>query len=226
MTVDLYNDVDGSGTVTGGDTLVGTETTDGTGAYDFTDVVPGDYVVTVTDTGAVIPPSNLTGGTDPDPVVLSAGEDFNGADFGYQPTGSIGDFVWLDLDGDGVQDGGAEAGIAGVTVDLYNDVDGSGTVTGGDTLVGTETTDGTGAYDFTDVVPGAYVVTVTDTGAVIPPSNLTGGTDPDPVVLSAGEDFNGADFGYQPTGSIGDFVWLDLDGDGVQDGGAEAGIAV
>ena len=211
--------------MTGGDTLVGTETTDGTGAYDFTDLVPGDYVVTVTDTGAVIPPSNLTGGTDPDPVVLSAGEDFNGADFGYQPTGSIGDFVWLDLDGDGVQDGGAEAGISGVTVDLYNDVDGSGTVTAGDTLVGTETTDGTGTYDFTDLIPGDYLVVVTDTGAVLPPSTLTGGTDPAVVSLSSGQDYNDADFGYEPFVTVGDRVWHDVNGDGIQDAGELTGLS-
>ncbi|NNL14669.1 MAG: hypothetical protein HKO82_13395, partial [Acidimicrobiia bacterium] len=207
--VELFLDVDSSGTVTVGDVSLGTNTTDGSGAYDFVGLASADYVV-VPDTGGALAVYNLTGGTDPTAVSLGVDEDFNGADFGYQPTGSIGDFVWLDLDGDGVQDGGVEAGISGVTVDLYLDVDGSGTVSAGDTLIGTETTDGTGAYDFTDLVPDDYVVTVTDTGAVIPPSNLTGGTDPDAVTLAAGEDFNGADFGYQPTGSIGDFVWMDL----------------
>ena len=224
VTVDLYLDNDSSGTVTAGDSLVGTETTDGTGAYDFTNVVPGDYLVTVTDTAGAIPPATLTGGSDPNAVSLGGGQDYNDADFGYEPTGSIGDFVWLDLNGDGVQDGGAELGISGVTVDLYLDNDSSGTVTAGDSLVGTETTDGTGAYDFTNVVPGDYLVTVTDTAGAIPPSNLTGGSDPTVVLLSSGQDFNDADFGYQPTAVIGDFVWLDLDADGLQDGGGETGI--
>ena len=40
------------------------------------------------------------------------------ADFGYTRPGAIGDFVWYDADGDGIQDVG-EPGIANVTLDLY-----------------------------------------------------------------------------------------------------------
>ncbi len=40
--------------------------------------------------------------------------------FGYDsPTGAIGDRVWFDVDGDGVQDAG-EQGIPGVTLELLN----------------------------------------------------------------------------------------------------------
>ena len=41
-------------------------------------------------------------------------------DFGYCGTGTVGDLVWNDLNADGVVVGG-EAGIAGVTLDLYWD---------------------------------------------------------------------------------------------------------
>jgi hypothetical protein len=59
----------------------------------------------------------------------------------------IGDRVWRDLDGDGIQDPG-ESGIAGVTVRLY-DADGN--------LVATQVTDANGQYRFTSadgVQPG------------------------------------------------------------------------
>ncbi|PHS09197.1 MAG: hypothetical protein COA88_05230 [Kordia sp.] len=44
----------------------------------------------------------------------------------------IGDFVWSDINNDGVQNGGAELGISGITLDAYFDVDNSNTISGGD----------------------------------------------------------------------------------------------
>ena len=56
-----------------------------------------------------------------------AADNFDDADFGYQDPGtaSIGDFVWNDLNGDSIQDGG-EPGIVGVTVRLIDDANGNG----------------------------------------------------------------------------------------------------
>ena len=63
---------------------------------------------------------------------------------------SIGDYVWLDVDRDGVQDKD-EAPIKGMTVNLY-DAD-------GETLLATTKTDEKGFYSFTDLIPGKkYVV--------------------------------------------------------------------
>lgn len=59
---------------------------------------------------------------------------------------SIGDFVWKDLDGAGIQDAG-EPGFQGVTVELY---------TSTHTLVGTTTTNVGGSYSFTNLDPGNY----------------------------------------------------------------------
>ena len=64
---------------------------------------------------------------------------------GVQPA-TVGDRVWLDEDGDGIQDTG-EPGVTGVTVRL---LDGYGNPTGLST-----TTDGNGYYGFT-VAPGTY----------------------------------------------------------------------
>ena len=64
---------------------------------------------------------------------------------------SIGDFVFDDLDGDGVQDTG-EPGVSGVTVELLNS---SGTV------IRTTTTDSDGKYLFDGLVAGTYSVRFT-----------------------------------------------------------------
>ncbi len=226
VTIDLIEDTNGNGVIDVGEPVLATQATAGSGAYDFTGLDAGDYIVDVTDTGSVLTGYVLTGGTDPDPVTgLSAGEDYNDSDFGYQlQTASIGDFVWNDLDGDGVQDGG-EPGIDSVTIDLIEDTNGNGVIDVGEPVLATQTTAGGGAYDFTGLTAGDYIVDVTDTGGVLTGYVLTGGTDPDPVTgLTVGQDYNDSDFGYQQTtASIGDFVWDDLNGDGVQDGG-EPGI--
>ncbi len=70
---------------------------------------------------------------------------------------AIGDLVWYDLDVDGIQDEG-EAGVAGVTVHLY---DGIGTP------LASMVTDGNGNYLFTDLIPGDYQV-----GFVLPEGYL------------------------------------------------------
>ncbi|GMQ79016.1 MAG: hypothetical protein BMS9Abin02_1566 [Anaerolineae bacterium] len=76
------------------------------------------------------------------------------------PTGTIGDFIWHDNNGDGVQDSG-EPGISGVQVLLYEDVDGDGVVEpGGDDggPVLTTTSDENGYYIFDGVHDIDYFV--------------------------------------------------------------------
>jgi serine-aspartate repeat-containing protein C/D/E len=65
----------------------------------------------------------------------------------YQPV-TVGNFVWEDLDADGIQDDG-EPGLAGVSVTLR---DASGNAVGSPVTTGTD-----GAYGFT-VAPGTYWV--------------------------------------------------------------------
>jgi uncharacterized repeat protein (TIGR01451 family) len=131
-------------------------------------------------------------------------------------TASIGDFVWHDADGDGIQDSG-EMGLAGVRVEVY--------AADGITLLGSDTTDATGAYHVGGLTAGNYVVKVA--AETYPPGYepTTPGTLN--VTLVAGEQYYDADFGLWPaavgTGSIGDRLWLDVDNDGAQDAG-EAGL--
>ena len=61
---------------------------------------------------------------------------------------TISDFVWNDLNQDGIQDYG-EKGIPGITVNLYFE---------NDTFLKTTTTDENGYYIFDNLVPGMYYV--------------------------------------------------------------------
>ena len=120
--------------------------TDDTGFYEFVDLVPGTYTVEV--------PSVGPDGQEPStPISLSttleSGDYDPTLDFGYTPLlSSLGDYVWEDLNADGIQDAG-EPGIQGVTVTLYSS-DGE--------VLGTTVTGPTGEYVFTDLPAGSYYV--------------------------------------------------------------------
>jgi len=207
VTVELFDSMGNS---------LGTAVTDANGNYLFDELPAGDYTVTVT------PPAGYDNTADPDgllddtaDVTLGIGEDNTDQDFGYEPNGSIGDTIYEDLDGDGMQ-GPGEMGIPGVTVELFDDMGNS---------LGTTMTDANGNYIFENLPAGDYTVTVT------PPAGYTNTGDPDgtfdsttDVTLGAGEMTTVEDFGYQGTGSIGDLIWEDLNGDGVVDPG-EMGMA-
>jgi protocatechuate 3,4-dioxygenase beta subunit len=143
-------------------------------------------------------------------------------DFGFVPIVSVGDFVWLDTNGDGVQDSG-EPGLAGVTVSLY-DAD--------ETLLATTVTDANGNYLFTGLPPGVYTVGVltpdgfapTISGAGTTATDSSTGSATSAELTTAGASDLTLDFGFVPIVSVGDFVWLDTNGDGVQDSG-EPGLA-
>ena len=186
-------------TLTYPDGTTETITTNGIGNYLFSGLEEGNYTVEVGEG-----PANATlTTTDSFNVDLGEGENYLIADFGFEPAnGNIGDRVWSDLDGDGIQDAG-EVGIPGVTVTLIHP----------DGFTETMTTGGNGIYLFTDLPAGEYVVEV---GSGPNGSTLTT-TDSYTVDLDSGEDYLLADFGFEPApefGSIGDFVWSDLNGDG------------
>lgn len=116
-------------------------------------------------------------------------------------TSSIGDFVWDDTNGDGVQDPG-ESGIEDVTVDLIWDLNGNGTIDANEPVLGTRTTNSSGNYDFGELIFGKYIIRVSDTNNVLTGKTLSTSTAAFPVTLTAGTiDFNDADFGYQPPAS-------------------------
>ena len=95
----------------------------------------------------------LSGYVSSDPINLKDGETNDTIDFGFfyrNGTGKIGNFVWNDINEDGIQDPD-EPGIEGVTVYLLD--------VGSGTCKPTET-DAYGIYWFTDLKPGEYKVVV------------------------------------------------------------------
>ena len=198
-----------SGTDTNNNPVSQTVVTNAAGNYQFTALNPGTYTVTATP-----PPGSVVTNTNPQTVTLTAGQSILTADFGIrQNPGTIGDTVFNDLNGNGIQDPG-EAGIARATLTLRNSAG---------TIVGTLVTDANGNYQFTSVPPGNnYTVTVT------PPAGFSNTT---PLVqtiatLNPGQNVPTIDFGLrQLPGTIGDFVFNDVNNDGVQDPSETAGIS-
>ena len=132
----------------------------------------------------------------------------------------IGDFVWKDLNGNGMQDAG-EPGVEGVIVNLLD-------CNGG--LVTSLTTDAAGAYLFDQVLPGSYIVefdisglpegcdfTLPNIGLDNIDSNVDASGRSECIDVAAGESNLTIDAGLIPLASIGNFVWQDLNGNGIQD---------
>ncbi|NJN84122.1 MAG: hypothetical protein HC802_18830 [Caldilineaceae bacterium] len=136
-----------------------------------------------------------------------------GLDFGRDNPGKVGDTVWNDANGNGVQDGG-ETGIPGVTLSLYN-------ITG--TLLDNLVTDSNGNYTFIGLPDGVYTVTV-DASTV--PTGFVQTGDPEAnndgqgvATVSGGGYDDSMDFGYQlntPTYGVSGLIWEDLDGNGIR----------
>jgi LPXTG-site transpeptidase (sortase) family protein len=130
---------------------------------------------------------------------LNAGDNHVDADFGYEsflPSGnsSIGDFVWEDTNGDGVQDAG-EPGIAGVTLNLTEAGADNAFGTADDQTYPAQVTDGNGNYSFDNLPPGRYQVDVDD--ATLPiGATLTTANDPLIINLASNTAYVDADFGY------------------------------
>ncbi len=201
-------------------------TTDANGNYLFDQLAAGDYIITLSDL-----PAGMNQTADPDggnddmaSVSLAGGETNLDQDFGYTGAGSIGDTIWNDTDGDGTDNGGAEDGIAGVTVTLTGDVDNDGV----DDIL-TIATDSNGHYYFDNLPEGDYTIVV-DESTLPPGMNQTfdpeGAVDGSADVTLGGSEpmlVDTIDFGYQQTGTIGDTIWFDMNGDGVQNPG-ESGL--
>lgn len=189
------------------------------GSYAFNDVPAGDYTVAVTDDNDVLDDYTLTSGLDQIPITVVA-TDITDVDFGYvrnPAQGEIGDLVWLDVDEDGIADGN-EPGLGNVQLQLR--------LTSDDSLVATTTTGPNGRYLFSNLAAGNYYVDVVDSSLPSGLTETTGTVDPTATInLSRDGSYLDADFGYvSASGSLaGDFVWADVDGDGIQDPG-EIGI--
>jgi hypothetical protein len=162
-------------------------------------------------------------------------------------TVSVGNTVFIDINGNGINDGG-DWGYDGATVRIYADNNDDGIADGA--ALATQTTQSGGLYNFTGLAPGKYFVQIEDVPYWMFKAVPNGGdpdnnTDNDNNGLTQNTTINiikGAtitlslggepqtnhnptyDFGIFKTNGLGDMVFLDADADGIQDAG-EAGIA-
>ncbi|MCX6030780.1 MAG: SpaA isopeptide-forming pilin-related protein [Chloroflexi bacterium] len=135
-------------------------------------------------------------------------------------SGTIGDTVWNDANGNGVLDlydsngdgtpDTQEPGIGGAVV----------TLTLPDSSTRTATTNSAGFYQFNNLLAGHYVVEVTTVPVGYYP---TTSNHPQPVDLTTGQNYDQADFGYAGRASLSGIVFYDWNSDGDQ-GVGEDGI--
>jgi hypothetical protein len=174
------------------------------GSYIFTNVLPATYTIRfgnipagmIFTTQEVNPVSNTGSNANPETGITPSFTVLPGS---HNPTidagltnpilAGLGNYVWHDVNEDGLQDA-AEPGIAGVLVTLYE--------SDGITVVATASTDGSGAYSFTNLPAGTFIVgfsdlpegsTRTQIVGVINDglnSDLKVGGKTDPVTLAAG----------------------------------------
>ncbi|MBK9094355.1 MAG: hypothetical protein IPM84_16595 [Anaerolineae bacterium] len=222
----------------GGDDFVGSQSTDANGHFSFI-VPPGPCTVSYVTSDPDIPAA-LGDQTTPTSYTFTAqaGEDWHPSfDFGVDNTAAIGDTIFVDANGNGVQDGG-EPGLPNVTVYLYQDVGVIGVYEPGiDLFLAADGSDAQGKYLFDGLPNGNYLVRV---NTLTLPTDYAETADPDQpgvpctvcdntavAAISGGNDLLTRDFGYQyqpggipaSTNTISGVLWNDQDGDGVPDVG-------
>ncbi len=224
--------------------MVASTTTDASGLYEFNDVAPGSYILAFSllngyhytiagQDGESLDSDANTGTGRTDAFTMGATEINTDWDAGMVPNdipppvdNRIGDLVWLDTNANGIQESG-EPGLANVNVQLL--------ASPSMALVASTTTDASGLYEFNDVTPGSYILAFSllsgyhftiagqDGEALDSDANIaTGRTDA--FSIAANETNTNWDAGMvpndiprPPNNRIGDWVWLDVNKNGIQD---------
>ncbi|HXU29397.1 MAG TPA: GEVED domain-containing protein, partial [Thermoanaerobaculia bacterium] len=164
-----------------------------------------------------------------------------GVAIGACPAAALGDFVWLDSNRNGLQDDGP-TGVNGVFVELLAPGADGIARTADDFLVSTTVTandvsNQPGWYQFPGLAAGTYFVrftpppnlevTLRDAGGDAIDSDVDPVTACSPVVVLGPTDSNQTiDMGLVPpvTAALGNYVFFDIDNDGLQDGPADFGV--
>ena len=209
------------------DNIIETQVTDSEGFYQFVDVQPGFYYLLFDDDSlprgcawtfqdvdfddTIDSDVDLTGRIPCRPIAAMQDSTI---DAGLLILASIGDFVWEDIDGNGVQDIG-EPGIEGVVINL---IDLMGVVQG------TATTDINGEWIIEDIYPGSYYLqyfTPAGYDATFDNNGINDALDSDIdnsngvnttpyTYLDSGEDDLDWDAGFYRCAKIGETVWYDV----------------
>ena len=160
-----------------GNVIAETET-DSTGNYRLQNLMPGSFVLEAdapegcviiepgdprlnnTLLSVIAHPSNRVGTTDA--TELKMAQDLERMDIGCVLPGRLGDYCWVDLNGDGLQ-AGDEPGIPNVRIELLRD----------GVPVAETVTNEYGFYRFVDLYPASYVLRVTAPAEVKPTRRRT-----------------------------------------------------
>ena len=203
-----------------------TAVTDAEGKYSFSGLPLGEYTVSVVD-----PTSGPLEGTKPteaytgrykttaDVTIAEATGSVIDVNFGFVKPASVGDYTWMDVNRDGLQDAD-EPALPGVTVTLMR-ADGSAVTDASGNPVAAVTTDAAGRYVFENLLPGDYTVsfqapagfeaTTSDAGddRALDSNGATAS-----VTLVQGQTDDTIDFGAIGTGVIGDQLFVDVNQNG------------
>ena len=203
-----------------------TAVTDAEGKYSFPGLPLGEYTVSVVD-----PTSGPLAGTKPteaytgrykttaDVTIAEATGSVIDVNFGFVKPASVGDYTWMDVNRDGIQDAD-EPALPGVTVTLTYE-DGSAVTDASGNVVTAKTSDANGKYSFENLLPGGYKVsfqapagyeaTTSDAGTdrALDSNGATAS-----VTLAQDQTDETIDFGAVGTGVIGDQLFLDVNQNG------------
>ena len=203
-----------------------TAVTDAQGKYSFSGLPLGEYRVSVVD-----PTSGPLAGTKPteaytgrykttaDVTIKAETGSVIDVNFGFVKPASLGDYTWMDVNRDGIQDAD-EPALPGVTVTLTYE-DGSAVTDASGNVVTAKTSDANGKYSFENLLPGGYKVsfqapagyeaTTSDAGTdrALDSNGATAS-----VTLAQDQTDETIDFGAVGTGVIGDQLFLDVNQNG------------
>ena len=131
---------------------------DENGCYLFEGMQPGNYYLAADlpdgylfarSTDAILHDSFITYDQEPAIILLKMGTEALNCDIGIGAPGGIGDYAWLDVNGNGLFDIG-EPQMPGIRIEMYS----------GDELVAETYSDEYGYWKFSDLYPGEYMIKV------------------------------------------------------------------
>ena len=215
----------------------------GDGYYEFIGFPNGEYTVVFDLDEASFATAMNEGnntGLDSD-IVLNNGEyiteildytmggTLEGVNAGYYFPVSLGDFVWFDFNADGIQDSD-EPGANDYIIRLYNE---SGTQLSMTTTKTNVDSGQSGYYSFENLSPGNYYIGINlNFGTSVSDANIgddnldsdidnsNGAGTSSLIAIDSGDTNTSTDIGLLATpGSVGDFLWVDNNGNGIQDNG-------